>query len=63
LELKDKISIEDIEKLDQHNQVKAKIIKTLTNLGYPKNKVIELLKDIKNFDNPSEVIQQVVKQL
>jgi len=63
LELKDKISIEDIEKLDQHNQVKAKIIKTLTNLGYPKNKVIELLKDIKNFDNPSEVIQQIVKQL
>ena len=64
LELKDKISLEDLEKVQQEEEIKEKIVKTLVNLGYPRLKVEKILKDYKwNLEKPAEIIQQVIKQL
>ena len=64
LELKDKISLEDLEKAQQEEEIKEKIIKSLVNLGYSRLKVEKVLKNYKwNLENSAIVIQEIIKKL
>ena len=63
LELKDKLSLEELEKVNQTEELKEKIVRTLVNLGYWRQKVEKILKEYKNVENVSEVIKEIIGKI
>ena len=64
IELKDKISISDLEKIDESEKMKSDIIKAVVSLWYSKTKVESFLKDYKwDFTDKQKVIQELIRSI
>jgi len=64
IELKDKIEVSDLEKIEQNDKIKSDIIKWVVSLWYSKQKVENFLKTYKwDFSNKQKVIQDIIKSI
>jgi len=64
IELKDKISISDIQWFEENEKLKNDIIKVVSSLGYSKTKIENFLKNYKwDFSNKQKVIQDIIKAI
>jgi len=64
IELKDKISISDLEKIQEDEKLKNDIIKAVVSLWYNKTKVENFLKDYKwDLNDKQKVIQELIKNV
>jgi len=64
IELKDKLSLDELDKIDENELLRNKIINSISSLGYPKQKVEKILKTYKwDLSNTQQVIKDILKNL
>jgi len=64
IELKDKLSLDELDKIDENEVLRNKIINSISSLGYPKQKVEKILKTYKwDLSNTQQVIKDILKKL
>jgi len=64
IELKDKIEVSDLEKIENEEKIKKEIVKSVVSLWYSKTKIENFLKNYKwDIFNKQQVIQEIIKNL
>jgi len=64
IELKDKLSLDELDKIDENELLRNKIINSISSLGYSKQKVEKILKTYKwDLSNTQQVIKDILKNL
>ena len=64
IELKDKLSLDELDKIEANEVLKNKIISSISSLGYSKQKIEKILKTYKwDLSNTQKVIKDILKKL